>query len=175
VRDSDIVSLNSKFQQQITGQWNQRVLESPVSEDAILPEIEPPSFSYESNSNITDSLFDKQLAKSKFQQQMTGQWNNKVLRSEKYGKYDDKFPEDLPRELDLSSTVPFRIFTDENQSRSDYAFDVTLDVLKEFDRDYIMLRNRLLKLIYNNSSNVSLVTDAASNFPIYIGDSGLDS
>lgn len=86
-----------------------------------------------------------QMTTSKFQQQMSGQWNQKVLRKEKYSSSGYPLP-DEDRNFD------------ETQTNSDFmeGFNTTpkeinslnaTQIIKDFDKDYLALRSKLIKLI----------------------------
>lgn len=104
-------------------------------------------------------MLSSQLAGSRFQQQLTGQWNDKVLRNEKYGNANSNsfsYTSDVPQELGLDLQNPFRVATDEINSVKDISENnLTMDVLKEFDRDYLELRSRLVNLINNLSPAIT--------------------
>eukprot|EP01038_Epipyxis_sp_PR26KG_P006429 gene6429-8847_t len=141
-------------------------------------------------SQINNNNNNNMLGMSRFQQQMSGEWNQKVLRREKYASpplinnnfikndYDDYYnyddekdisednnnknyqndweikppflPNDIPPELSFNDTSPS--YDTSNASMPLTLTDKTkkgIELLKEIDQDYLALRQRLLNYLQN--------------------------
>lgn len=132
----------SKFQQQLSGEWNQKILRREKYD-------EPAPSPYLPSSSSTTSSFPFPSFEDLDDEDSAYPMNEDKVREM---HMTDDIPNELSAEIKGLTTSPFPPLreNDENKTARE-----GLEMLKQFDEDYLKLRSKLLRFIQDQQSSSS--------------------